>query len=73
MTFGAKKAGYEREGLRELWLVDTAAEEVLVFKRSAVDEPSFDVTLQFAGGDALASPQLPKFALALDDLFSESD
>jgi len=53
--------------------VDTAAGEVLVFRRSAVGESSFDVALRFAGGDALASPQLPKFALALDDLFSESD
>ncbi|MDQ3675384.1 MAG: Uma2 family endonuclease, partial [Actinomycetota bacterium] len=32
---GAKKAGYERAGLPELWLVDTAADEVLVFRRSA--------------------------------------
>jgi len=32
---GAKKAAHERAGLPELWLVDTAADEVLVFRRSS--------------------------------------
>jgi len=68
---GAKKSGYEREGLRELWLVDTAAEEVLVFRRSAAAAPSFDVALQLGGGDALASPLLPGFAFSLSELFDE--
>ena len=31
---GAKKARYEQHGLPELWLVDTAADEVIVFRRS---------------------------------------
>ena len=68
---GAKKSGYEREGLRELWLVDTAADEVLVFKRSSVDAPSFDVALQLGSGDALASPLLPGFAFAVSELFGD--
>jgi Uma2 family endonuclease len=68
---GAKKAGYEREGLRELWLVDTAADEVLVFRRSTVDKPSFDLALQLGGDEALGSPLLPKFSLALSELFGE--
>ncbi len=68
---GAKKSGYEREGLRELWLVDTAADEVLVFRRSSADAPSFDVALELGTGDALASPLLPGFALALSELFGE--
>ena len=68
---GAKKAGYEREGLRELWLVDTAADEVLVFRRSTVDKPSFDLALQLGGDEALGSPLLPKFSLALGELFGE--
>lgn len=29
---GLKKSGYECAGLRELWLVDTAADEVIVFR-----------------------------------------
>ncbi len=31
---GAKKDGYERRGLPELWLVDTEARSVLVYRRS---------------------------------------
>ena len=66
---GAKKSGYERNGLPELWLVDTAADEMLVFRRSAPKQPSFDVTLELARADALMSPMLPGFALQLADLF----
>ncbi len=68
---GAKKAGYEREGLRELWLVDTAADEVLVFRRSAPEARFFDVALQLARGDVLTSPLLPGFSLPLAELFAD--
>jgi Uma2 family endonuclease len=68
---GAKKAAYERAGLRELWLVDTAASEVLIFRRSSPRATSFDVSLEFAAGDELTSPQLPGFALALASLFGD--
>jgi len=66
---GPKKARYEQQGLPELWLVDTAADVVLVFRRSSARAASFDVCLELARGDALTSPQLPGFALALDELF----
>jgi Uma2 family endonuclease len=66
---GAKKARYEQYGLPELWLVDTAADVVLVFRRSSLEAPTFDVSLELARGDALTSPLLPGFALALDELF----
>lgn len=68
---GRKKSRYESEGLRELWLVDTAADEVIVFRRSSADAPAFDVALELGVGDALASPLLPGFALALEELFAE--
>ena len=67
---GAKKAGYDRAGLRELWLVDTAAAVVLVFRRSTPDARGFDVALELARGDALTSPLLPSFALAVDQVFA---
>lgn len=67
---GAKKSGYEREGLPELWLVDTAASEVLVFRRSKQGVPSFDVSLQLGTDDMLESPLLPGFALGVDRLFA---
>jgi Uma2 family endonuclease len=66
---GAKKSAYERNGLTELWLVDTSADEILVFRRSAAASPSFDVSLELGCGDTLSSPQLPGFTLALAALF----
>ena len=66
---GAKKAGYERHGLRELWLVDTAAEEVLVFRRSQPGAPVFDIAVEFDREQQLTSPLLPGFVLALAELF----
>jgi Uma2 family endonuclease len=66
---GAKKARYEQYGLPELWLVDTAADVVLIFRRSTARAPAFDVSLELARGDSLSSPLLPGFALALDELF----
>ena len=69
---GAKKAGYERHGLRELWLIDTAAGVVLAFRRSARETPVFDVALELARDEALTSPLLPGFSLALAGLFPAS-
>ena len=67
---GPKKAGYERHGLPELWLVDTAAEEVLVFRRSVATSAAFDETLELARHQTLTSPRLPGFSLALAGLFA---
>ena len=69
---GAKKSGYERKGLPELWLVDTEANEVLVFRRSTPGVPTFDATLQLGTADALESPLLPGFALPLARLFGDA-
>ena len=66
---GRKKSMYESGGLPELWLVDTEAEVVLVFRRSAPAVPGFDVALELGAGDALSSPQLPGFALGVGELF----
>jgi Uma2 family endonuclease len=66
---GAKKSGYERAGLAELWLVDTAADEVLVFRRSAPDAPQFDVALELTRDDTLTSPLLPGLRLAVGAIF----
>ena len=66
---GAKKAVYERGDVPELWLVDHEADSVLVYRRSAPKAKRFDVALELIKGDTLASPQLPGFALSLDELF----
>jgi Uma2 family endonuclease len=66
---GAKQCGYERRGLPELWLVDTAADEVLVFRRTQPGAPQFDVALELTCDETLPSPLLPGFAIALTALF----
>ncbi|MEJ7818326.1 MAG: Uma2 family endonuclease [Thermoleophilaceae bacterium] len=66
---GAKKSRYEAHGLPELWLVDSLADTLLVFRRSAPGCGAFDVALELGCSDELASPLLPGFALPLDKLF----
>jgi Uma2 family endonuclease len=66
---GPKKARYEAHGLPELWLVDTAADVVLVFRRSSPKAAEFDLSIELGSGESLTSPLLPGFALPLDDLF----
>jgi Uma2 family endonuclease len=68
---GAKKSAYERNGLRELWLVDTAGSVVLAFRRSLAAAPTFDVAIEFERGSQLTSPLLAGFALPLTSLFRD--
>ena len=69
-NLGVKKTRYEQHGLTELWLVDTVARSVLVFRRSAPRAAGFDVALEFESGDQVTSPQLPGFALPVDAAFA---
>jgi len=66
---GTKKSVYEREGLPELWLVDTDAGVLLVFRRSTPKAPSFDVALEFDRSATITSPLLSGFALDVGALF----
>jgi len=66
---GVKRSRYEALPVAELWLVDTPASSVIVCRRSAADAAAFDVSLELAGGDVLASPLLPGFGLAVRDVF----
>ena len=68
---GAKKRVYEQRGLRELWLVDTSASSVMVFRRSDQMGAGFDVALELGRGECLTSPQLPGFSLALSEPFPD--
>ena len=67
---GAKRDGYERAGLPELWLVDTEARSVLVYRRAGSTSTTFDVSLELTEDDPLASPLLPGFALPVSDVFA---
>ena len=67
---GTKRATYERLGLSELWLVDTEANSVLVYRRSAPEANRFDVALELEVGEVLTTPLIPGFSLVLADLFA---
>lgn len=66
---GPKKTAYERRGVQELWLVDTAADVVLAFRRSSPEAAGFDESLELGAGESLTSPLLPGFSLSLEELF----
>jgi len=68
-NLGAKRDRYERDGLPELWLVDTVAQTVRVLRRSSPGAAAFDVTLELTDGDQLTSPLLPGFSLAVAEVF----
>lgn len=68
---GAKRAGYERAGLPELWLVDTEAQTILALRRSRRDQHDFDISQQYESGDELTSPQLPDFSIDVDAVFAK--
>ncbi|HVL99056.1 MAG TPA: Uma2 family endonuclease [Egibacteraceae bacterium] len=65
---GVKRDTYEAAGVTELWLVDTAAESVIVYRRSS-EAASFDIALELAGADELTSPLLPDFTVPVSRLF----
>lgn len=62
---GRKLQRYREAGTRELWLVDTPASTVLVYRAGSFDEP-----IEVAPGERLTSPLLPGFALPLDELLA---
>lgn len=66
---GRKKEHYERDGVRELWLVDPFARTVRVHRRSA-GSATFDVTAEVGGDETLTSPLLPGFTVSVADLFA---
>jgi len=66
---GVKRTTYERAGLRELWLVDTANALVMVQRRSSRDVPTFDISAAVEAPDTLSSPLLPGFELSVEQLF----
>lgn len=66
---GVKKATYERAGLAELWLVDTEASTVLVFRRSSSAVAGFDLSMELSVGQVLTSPLLAGFSLAVEKVF----
>jgi Uma2 family endonuclease len=64
---GRKRELYERHGVRELWLADTATRTMLVYRRSGATS-GFDDALELAADQLLGSPLLPGLSLSVGDL-----
>lgn len=65
LDIGRKLDEYGRAGTRELWLVDTPAATVLVYRAG-----SFDDAVEVGPGERLSTPLLPGFGLPIDELFA---
>jgi Uma2 family endonuclease len=67
---GRKRAVYDREGVREYWIVDPDAESVTALRRPESGAGLTDViTLAAAAGDVLKSPLFPGLRIRVSDLF----
>jgi Uma2 family endonuclease len=66
-----KRRLFDRQGVREYWLVDPKRERIKVFERGAC--PSFPKAreLSRADGDVLTTPILPGFSMSLATVFTE--
>jgi len=60
--------GYQKAGVREVWLVDTASRTVIVHRRSSGEATTFDESLDIGEGELLTSRLLPDFALDVREL-----
>ena len=64
---GPKRDLYERHGLRELWLADTASRTLLVYRRGLA-KSGFEVQVELTAEESLRSPLLPGFAATVGGL-----
>ena len=67
---GRKRAVYDREGVREYWIVDPEARSITVLRRPRADAGLTDVTvLTLAKGETIESPLLPGLQVPLREVF----
>lgn len=59
---------YSRRGVQEYWIIDWSSRRAEVYRRENL---SLGLTATLDGGDALTSPLLPGFSLALGVLFAD--
>ena len=65
-----KRRLYERYGVDEYWLVDTALDTITVLRRSG-DGFERAAELRREDGDVLTTPLLPEWSLSLREVFEE--
>jgi len=67
---GRKRAVYDREGVREYWIVDPEARSITVLRRPRANAGLTDVTvLTLAKGETLESPLFPGLQIPLREVF----
>lgn len=66
-----KRRLFERMGVREYWILDPELDIMQVFRQTAHDKYERVAELTAEEGDALTTPLLPGFSLALRDLFRD--
>jgi Uma2 family endonuclease len=55
--------------LPELWLVDTKADSVLMYRRSSAQAAAFGEELELGRGERLTTPLMPRLSIDLTELF----
>jgi Uma2 family endonuclease len=67
---GRKRAIYDREGVREYWIVDPESRSITALRRPRADAGLSDVTtLTLDAGATLDSPLFPGLRIPLRDVF----
>jgi Uma2 family endonuclease len=61
---------YEAAAVAEVWLVDTASNTVLVYRRSSVNAVEFDIALEIGVESVLTTPLLEGFSLEIAEVFN---
>jgi len=64
-----KRQLFDREGVREYWIVDPERNSVAIYRRAADGTMPLATTLEAGNGETLTTPLLPGWDLPLDRLF----